>query len=220
MALRGGVTGVPDMVERKGSLFLRSDHMNYGRATLNSNWHQARESEPKDYDINRSEKRNLCKATYSRIGNITDGSIPNTTYQDHSQEILMKRDFQEQEDRKQMVTLETVDNTHIDRDVGAPKRGYGSVLPRHHPDYNKHHLETTHIADFTPPNPDYEPAPEKPPEFPDLSDAYKRCHSQFADTADYRRPGRNTWQDESGIYANTHFKRQIFKQTNPIPANV
>ena len=30
--------GVPDLQERKGSLFLRSDHMNYSRAILNSNW--------------------------------------------------------------------------------------------------------------------------------------------------------------------------------------
>lgn len=31
-------TVLPQFVERKGSLFLRSDHMNYGRGTLNSNW--------------------------------------------------------------------------------------------------------------------------------------------------------------------------------------
>ena len=35
--------------------------------------HQAREAEPKDYDISRGNERNLCKATYDRIGNITDG---------------------------------------------------------------------------------------------------------------------------------------------------
>ena len=29
---------IPDYVERKGSLFLRSDHMDYGRPTLVSNW--------------------------------------------------------------------------------------------------------------------------------------------------------------------------------------
>ena len=27
-----------DVVERKGTLFLRSDHMKYGRATLNTDW--------------------------------------------------------------------------------------------------------------------------------------------------------------------------------------
>ena len=31
-------TILPAVSERKGSLYLRSDHMKYGRATLNSNW--------------------------------------------------------------------------------------------------------------------------------------------------------------------------------------
>ena len=35
--------------------------------------HQAREAEPKEYDINRAPERDLCKATYERIGNVTDG---------------------------------------------------------------------------------------------------------------------------------------------------
>lgn len=37
-AVNVNMAGVPDYYERKGSLNLRSDHMNYGRATLNSNW--------------------------------------------------------------------------------------------------------------------------------------------------------------------------------------
>lgn len=214
------MAGAPDYYERKGSLFLRSNHMNYGRATLNSNWHQAREAEPKDYDFSRDSERDLCKATYQRIGNVTNGSLPQTTYQDHAAQTNLKEDFQEQVTRKPMVTLETMEHSHIDRDVGAPKRGYGSVLPLHNPDYNKFHLETTHRADFTPPNKDYKPVPEEPKDFPDLSPAYRKCNSQFTDTADYRRVGRNTWQDESGIYANTHFKREVFKPGNPIPESV
>ena len=35
--------------------------------------HQAREAEPKDYNLNRNDTRDLSKATYSRIGNVTDG---------------------------------------------------------------------------------------------------------------------------------------------------
>lgn len=58
---------------------------------------------------------------------------------------------------------------------------------------------------------------EKLPDFPDQSAAYRKCHSQFTDTSDYRRPGRNTWQDESGLYANTHYKRQVIQSRNPIP---
>ena len=45
------------------------------------------------------------------------------------------------------------------RETGAPKRGFGSVLPRHHPDYNKHYLESTHRSDYTPPDKDYVPVP-------------------------------------------------------------
>jgi Domain of unknown function (DUF4572) len=38
--------------------------------------------------------------------------------------------------------------------------------------------------------------------YADRTAAIKRCLSQFTDTAGHRRSGRNTWQDESGIYAN------------------
>ncbi|KAK6179095.1 hypothetical protein SNE40_011530 [Patella caerulea] len=213
-------TTVPDFVERKGSMFLRSNHMNYARATLTSNWHQAREAEPKDYDISRDAVRDLCKATYGRIGNITDGSLPKTTYQDHSEEIfLRKREFEEKETRKPMITIENFANTNIDRELGSPQSGYGSVLPRHHPDHNRYYLESTHAADYKPPYP-YVPSDSKKEEQPDLSIAFKKCHSQFTDTGDYRRCGRNTWQDESGIYNNTHFKRQIFKVADPIPVQL
>ncbi|KAL8590462.1 hypothetical protein ACOMHN_011675 [Nucella lapillus] len=207
---------IPDITERKGSLFLRSDHMNYSRAILNSNWHQARESEPKDYNLSKDPVRDLTRASYNRVGNVTDGSLPETTYQEQSKQVFLKPMFSEQDNQRPMVTIETVQHTHIDRDTGDPKEGYGSVLPGHHPEYNKHYLETTHNADFKPPFP-YEPAPEQLPDFEDKSAVYRKCHSQFTDSADYRRPGRNTWQDESGIYANTHFKRQEFVSRNPIP---
>ena len=36
----------------------------------------------------------------------------------------------------------------------------------------------------------------------DWSPAVRRMKSQFTDVTDYRRNGRNTWNDESGIYAN------------------
>ncbi|KAH0628276.1 hypothetical protein JD844_009193 [Phrynosoma platyrhinos] len=49
---------------------------------------------------------------------------------------------------------------------------------------------------------------------------HRKCHSQFTDTADYRRHGINTWQDESGVYANADLKLKVFPVTNPIPTNV
>ena len=51
----------------------------------------------------------------------------------------------------------------------------------------------------------------------DNSAAYRKCHSQFTDTADYRRNGRNTWHDETGLYANAEVKSEVFKTSNPIP---
>lgn len=208
---------VPDFIERKGSLFLRSNHMNYSRATLNSNWHQAREAEPRDYDMSHDPQRDLCKATYSRIGNITDGSLPPTTYQHMTSQSLLKDDFTEKQTTKPMVNQDTAAHVSLDRDTGAPDCGYGAVLPRHHPDHNKAHFETTHLADYRPPF-GFTPAEEKPKDFADNSLAYKYCHSQFADTADYRRHGRNTWQDESGHYANSHLRAQcpVYQPRDPV----
>ncbi|XP_063968096.1 cilia- and flagella-associated protein 95-like [Lytechinus pictus] len=210
---------LPDYVERKGSLFLRSNHMNYSRPTLNSNWHQSREAEPKDYDINDFEKlqdRKLHNTTYKRIGDVTDGSFPLTTTQDHLEQANLKKDFEEQEPRKPMVNVATIAHADLDRDTGKPKTGFGAVLPRHNPEHDKRHLETTNRADYKPPYP-YTAAPEQLPDFADDSNAYRKCHSQFTDTADFRRFGRNTFQDESGIYGNTQLKRNVYQTTNTIP---
>lgn len=53
-------------------------------------------------------------------------------------------------------------------------------------------------------------------EGPDNTQALKKCHSQFTDRADYRRPGRNTWQDESGVYANSMQKLSLVKPTKDL----
>ncbi|XP_064607092.1 LOW QUALITY PROTEIN: cilia- and flagella-associated protein 95-like [Liolophura sinensis] len=196
--------------------------MNYGRATLNSNWDQARESEPKDYDINTSPVRDLCKATYTRIGSVTDGSLNKTTYQAHTEQLFLKKDYEERETRKPMITQETLAHAHLDREIpGVPKHGVGAVLPCHKPDHNKYYLETTHKADFKSPRP-FERKPEKMVDFPDESAAYRRCISQFSDPDGSKRPGRNTWQDESGVYANSHLKQQVkvYQFRNPIPSNL
>lgn len=63
---------------------------------------------------------------------------------------------------------------------------------------------------------------EKMIDFPDESAAYRRCISQFSDPDGSKRPGRNTWQDESGVYANSHLKQQVkvYQFRNPIPSNL
>lgn len=38
-----------------------------------SDRHQARQAEPKDYDLNKDHIRSMTLSTYNRIGNITDG---------------------------------------------------------------------------------------------------------------------------------------------------
>uniref|UniRef100_A0A8C4RI20 Uncharacterized protein n=1 Tax=Erpetoichthys calabaricus TaxID=27687 RepID=A0A8C4RI20_ERPCA len=53
-------------------------------------------------------------------------------------------------------------------------------------------------------------------DLPDYSTAFRKCHSQFTDTADYRRHGKNIWQDESGNYANKDLKNKQLKHSNPI----
>lgn len=209
---------IPDYVERKGSLFLRSDHMDYSRPTLVSNWHQAREAEPKDYDIKdyQPQKRDLHNSTYHRIGNVTDGSFPNTTSHEQMEQVVkFKSDFETRETRRQMVDMDTFNSISYKRDTGAPERGFGSVLPQHPPDHGKRYLDTTYRVDYESPYP-YEPQKTHPPE-PDQSAAWRKCHSQFTDVDDYRRHGPNTWHNESGVYANTALRTDVFKPRNPIP---
>jgi len=206
---------------RKGTLTLRSDHMNYSRAILNSHWHQARQAEPKDYDINKDGARTMTLSTYNRIGNVTDGEIPKTTYQDQADQVLLKPMYEDRDCHRSMIQAETLTkaNEGLDRESGDPKDGYGSVLPRHNKDHKKLHLDTTYTADFYPPFPMTCQHPEEE-ESEDKIAAYKRMKSQFTDTADYRRNGWNTWQDESGIYANSEYKKQIFPKTCTIPERV
>ena len=58
---------------RSGAMSLRANVANYSRLVKTGNWHQAREQEPKDYDISKGDRRELKRSTYNRIGNVTDG---------------------------------------------------------------------------------------------------------------------------------------------------
>ncbi|XP_067928714.1 cilia- and flagella-associated protein 95-like isoform X2 [Watersipora subatra] len=211
----------PDFRERPGTLTMRGDHMNYSRVVLNSNWHQARESEPKDYEISTAPVRNLKRATYDRLASITDGGFPKTTYQDHCDQHKLADDWSEKEYRKGMVNTGTFHHLSLDnRDTGKPEKGFGSTLPHHHSDHDRFRGRTTYIHDFQVPYP-YVPAEEDDPSVECDNDASrtlanKKCHSQFTDTVDYRRPGRNTWQDESGVYANSMNKLSQTKSTRDL----
>ncbi|ELW63118.1 hypothetical protein TREES_T100010041 [Tupaia chinensis] len=61
--------GPMDLLERKGSLTLRSYHKKYSRPVLVYSWHHDREAFPKDYDIEGPETvKKLCNSTYWRLG--------------------------------------------------------------------------------------------------------------------------------------------------------
>eukprot|EP00112_Aurelia_sp_Birch-Aquarium-sp1_P022312 Seg6251.1 transcript_id=Seg6251.1/GoldUCD/mRNA.D3Y31 product="Protein C9orf135" protein_id=Seg6251.1/GoldUCD/D3Y31 len=173
--------------------------------------HQVREADPKDYDLHdyEPEKRSLHRSTHHRLANVTNGELPNSTTRDHmAQRITLKADYEEQTTRQPMVDMSTFTKIKIETD-GPP----GKVLPRHPKDYNKRYLDTTYYTDYKYP---YQYKPYVQPPDKDNSAAYKKCHSQFTDTADYRRSGLNTWQDESGHYANTEAKRTVFPKTDTI----
>ena len=85
----------PELVDRRGSLYLKSNHMQYGTGTLNSDWHAATESHPKDYDVTKvpTSERNLLKGTYKRIGNGESGTYKSTTHHTLERTQLLKSEF-------------------------------------------------------------------------------------------------------------------------------
>ncbi|XP_066458101.1 cilia- and flagella-associated protein 95 isoform X2 [Eleutherodactylus coqui] len=183
-----------DALERKGSLYLRSSHMQYDKPTKVSGWHQSREAEPKDYDVNEAPlgKKNLSHSTYRRFGNVTSEDWNTITEQQLSQ-VHLKGDYEVRDVPKRMVNEDNLEILSF-----------------------KRYLDTTYGVDFVAPFHYVRTTAPKVPEVPDYSTAFKNCHSQFTDTADYRRRGRNTWQDESGIYGNKALRQRMFKPTCPI----
>uniref|UniRef100_A0A803K5R1 Uncharacterized protein n=1 Tax=Xenopus tropicalis TaxID=8364 RepID=A0A803K5R1_XENTR len=174
---------MPDLFERKGSLYLRSNHVTYGRPTLVSGWHQNREAEPKDYDLATLPvgKKNLCQSTYRSLGKV-EISDWKTTTEDQLSQVQLKKDYEARDVPKSMVNENTIDVV-ANRQTDHSQRGY--VLPQHDKDHGKMHLKTTYYIDYS--------FPFQPTTIPDVRDcsaAYKKCHSQFTDTADYRRHGK------------------------------
>nr|XP_014348885.1 PREDICTED: uncharacterized protein C9orf135 homolog [Latimeria chalumnae] len=206
----------PDLLERKGSLALRSNHMmEYSRPTLTFHWNDRREAEPKDYDVKACplSERNLHLSTYRFLANIIDGDW-NTITNDHLSQISLKKNYEVKDVQKPMINEHNFNMVDLSRETGCPKTGFGAVLPSHPPDHFKMHLETTQKAHYGLPYPTVTSA--KIPEEIDYSAAYKKCYSQFTDICTSRKSGINTWQDESGIYPNSEIKWKRFKAANPI----
>ncbi|XP_014464144.1 cilia- and flagella-associated protein 95 isoform X1 [Alligator mississippiensis] len=206
-----------DLMERKGALSLRSGCTRYSNTTLLLPSLQDREAEPKDYNINQVPlgSKNLCRSTYWRLGNMDEVWV--TTYQDHLSQPFTNKEYKEMKICKSMLNEDNFEDSVIDRETGLPQTVMGAVLPRHSPDHFKMDLDTTYRIEYVPPY-DYTPYVGVQPD--GYSVVHRKCHSQFTDTADYGRHGINTWQNESGIYANAAIKQKFFPVTNPIPSNV
>ncbi|KAJ1206911.1 hypothetical protein NDU88_002304 [Pleurodeles waltl] len=201
--------------EVKGSLTLRSNHLDYGKATLVYNWHESRQADPKDYDVMEAPacRRDLRRSAYNRFGTTKDEDWKTTTEEQLSQ-ICLKKNYLQRDIPKYLITADNIDSAITQRETCRPERGYGAVLPRHHPDHRKMYLKTTYNDAYVPPCRYIPTLLDRGVSAPPA--AHKICHSQFVDTACCKRCGINTWQDESGLYANREIKQSICKRTDPI----
>ena len=190
-------------------LWTKGNIPNYSRAVKSGKWFESRLAEPKDRDLSCEQVRSLHRGTYDRLGSFRD-PIPRTTYQSMMDDLNKGRHYKVKPG-KPMINLESLKKPTYDRSLGKSERGADAVLPRFPPEFDQFHLQSTTKTDYTIP---YPYCITDKPKTPDLSDCYKMCTSQFTDTDTYKRRGRNTWQDESGVYYNTHFKRQIETHRN------
>ncbi|GCC27929.1 cilia- and flagella-associated protein 95-like [Chiloscyllium punctatum] len=202
-----------DNPDRKGSLTLRSNYKKYSRPVLVCNWYQHREAEPKDYDMDAIPEgywKNLHRSTYKRFISVPPGDW-STTSEAFMSQISFKDDYRLRE-KMPLMDQKTAVKELRKRTIGGLNTKANAALPRHPPEHSKLYAETTYNYDFMPPL-NFIPAPD---EVPKESVDYRRCHSQFVDTDDYRRHGRNTWMNESGIYANSELRKALFPPSNPI----
>ncbi|XP_051702438.1 cilia- and flagella-associated protein 95 isoform X4 [Oryctolagus cuniculus] len=142
--------GPPDLLERKGSLTLRSHHKKYSKPVLVYSWHRDREAFPKDYDIESSaEVKKLCNSTYWRLGTDEPPIWISETHEQMSQ-VCLNTELAEIKS-KALLNEETLCSGIIGRDTGSPATGFGAVFTRHPPDWGKMYTLTTYAEEYTPP---------------------------------------------------------------------
>jgi len=137
---------------------------------------------------------------------------PISECRDRMSDVQRKGEFSEKQTRLPMINAENFFRlVSLERPMSLEGR---QPLPRHSKDHNKGRYNTTYCVDYLAPY-SFTPKAPNPVEI-DWSSAVRRMKSQFTDAADYRRNGRNTWLDESGIYANQDAKRKFFPVRNPL----
>ncbi|XP_004454803.1 cilia- and flagella-associated protein 95 [Dasypus novemcinctus] len=202
--------GPTDLLERKGSLTLRSHNKKYSKPVLVYSWHHDREAFPKDYDIEGPETvKKLCNSTYWRLGTDEPPIWISETCEQMSQ-ICLNTELAEIKS-KALLNEETISSGIIERDTGLPAAGFGAVFTRHPPDHHKLYALTTYCEDYVSP---YSYQPLDYPCQHDYSIVHRKCRSQFTDLDGSKRFGINTWHDESGIYANSSVKHKIHSLTS------
>ncbi|XP_025857267.2 cilia- and flagella-associated protein 95 isoform X1 [Vulpes vulpes] len=201
--------GPTDLLERKGSLSLRSHHKKYSKPVLVYSWHHNREADPKDYDIEGPEEiKKLCNSTYCRLGTDEPPVWISETYEQMAQ-VYLNRELANIK-KKALLNDETMSSGIIERDTGLPATGFGALFTRHPPDQYKMYALTTYAEEYAPP---YAYQPLDYPCQDDYSIVHRKCRSQFTDLDGSKRFGINTWHDESGIYANLYVKQKLYPLT-------
>ncbi|KAG5213338.1 hypothetical protein JEQ12_009124 [Ovis aries] len=202
--------GPTDLMERKGSLTLRSHHKKYSKPVLVHSWHRDRETYPKDYDIEGPEEvKKLCNSTYRRLGTSEPLTWISETCEKMAQVCLNTK--LAKITSKALLNEETMNSGIIERDTGLPATGFGALFTRHPPDWRKMCTLTTYAEEYAPPY-EYQPLGD-PCQDDDYSIVHRKCRSQFTDLDGSKRCGINTWHDESGIYANSYVKRKLYPLT-------
>ncbi|XP_034340553.1 cilia- and flagella-associated protein 95 [Arvicanthis niloticus] len=205
--------GPTDLLERKGSLTLRSHHKKYSEPVLVYSWHRNREAFPKDYDIENPETvKNLCISTYRRFGSESPRWMSEAREQ--MSQVFVNKDFVEKK-KNALVNDETMCSGILERDPELPPTGFREVSMESPPDPRKPCFSTTYSEDYAP---QYEyPSPACPRQ-DEYSIVHRKCRSQFTDLNGSKRFGINTWHDESGIYANSEAKQKLYvsSASNPI----
>ncbi|XP_004397594.1 PREDICTED: uncharacterized protein C9orf135 homolog [Odobenus rosmarus divergens] len=201
--------GPTDLLQRKGSLTLRSHHKKYSKPVLVYSWHHDREAYPKDYDIEGPENiKKLYNSTYWRLGTDEPPIWISETHEQMAQ-VYLNRELAKTK-RKALLNDKTMSSGIIERDTGLPATGFGALFTRHPPDRHKMYALTTYAEEYAPP---YDYQPRDYPCQDDYSVVHRKCRSQFTDLDGSKRFGINPWHDESGIYANSCVKRKLYPLT-------
>ncbi|KAI5131329.1 hypothetical protein MUG91_G88n10 [Manis pentadactyla] len=144
-----------DLLERKGSLTLRSRHKKYSKPVLVCSWHHDREAYPKDYDIEGPEEvKKLCNSTYWRLGT-SEPPIWISEAHEKMAQVYLNRELAEIKS-KALLNEDTITSGIIERDTGLPATGFGALFTRHPPDWRKMCSLTTYGEEYVPPH-DYQP---------------------------------------------------------------